>query len=410
MLEDEDGDVVVVVGGDAGRADQAVADDLRGAGRAGESGFERGDALVQVGVAALHQPVGVEDGGGAGAEGDGAGGVDPAAGAERRAGGFVGAGDRAVLVADQDRQVAGGGVHQAALVGVVDGVDAGGDLVGVDLGGEAVEELEHLVRGQVETGVGADGGAELAHDGGGPHPAAHDVADDQGGAAAAEGDHVVPVAADRGLGAAGLVGGGDAQVVGLFQFLWEQGALEGDGGLALAALAGAQPFGGLGVVGDVRGEHENGAAAGVVVAVLGDGGAGEGVRAAVDGLAGLQGAGLAAAQHLVEEREQAQLGEFGQGLAGGGAGGAGAEGRRVGVVDVGDAVVGAVDEGDEGRDAVQDVTRGQFVDGGHRGCAVGGLFGAGRGHGALPVSPGRPPSRSARRRGAAFRGAGRSSA
>src|SRR5690348_17401359 len=55
---------------------------------------------------------------------------------------------------------------------VVDGVDAGGDLAGVDLGGEPVEELEHLVRGQVEAGVGADGCAQLAHDGRGTDAAA----------------------------------------------------------------------------------------------------------------------------------------------------------------------------------------------------------------------------------------------
>ena len=58
-------------------------------------------------------------------------------------------------------------------------------------------------------------------------PAAHDVADDQGGAAGAEGDDVVPVAADRRFGAAGLVGGGDAQVVGLFEFLREQASAGG---------------------------------------------------------------------------------------------------------------------------------------------------------------------------------------
>ena len=147
--------------------------------------------------------------------------------------------------------MAGRGVDQAALVRVVDGVGAGGDLVGVDLRGEAVQELEDLVRGQVEAGVRADGRAELAHDRRRADPSAHDVADDEGRAAAAEGDDVVPVAADRGLRAAGLVGGGDAQVVGLLQLLGEQGALEGDGGLALAALAGAQALGGLGVVGDV---------------------------------------------------------------------------------------------------------------------------------------------------------------
>lgn len=133
----------------------------------------------------------------------------------------------------------------------MDGVDAGGDLTGVDLGGEPVEQLEHLVRGQVEAGVRADGGAQLAHDGGGADPAAHDVADDERGAAGAEGDDVVPVASDGGLGAAGLVGGGDPEVVGLFELLGEEGALEGDGGLALAAFAGPEAFGGLGVVGDV---------------------------------------------------------------------------------------------------------------------------------------------------------------
>ena len=178
--------------------------------------------------------------------------------------------------------MAGGGVDQAALVRVVDGVHAGGDLAGVDLGGEAVEELEDLVRRQVEAGVGADGGAELAHDGGGADAAAHHVADDEGGAAAAEGDDVVPVAADRGFRAAGLVGGGDAQVVGLLQLLGQQGALEGDGGLALAALAGAQALGGLGVVGDVGGEDEDaGAPSGRAGRSVAHGGAGEGVRAAV---------------------------------------------------------------------------------------------------------------------------------
>src|SRR5690606_10605454 len=233
------------------------------------------------------------------------------------------------------------------------------------------------------------------HDGRRADPAPHDVADDQGRAAAAEGDDVVPVAADRGLGAAGVVGGGDAQVVGVLQFLGEQGALEGDGGLALAAFAGAQAFGGLGVVGDVGGEDQHAAAAAVAAAGrFGDGGAGEGVGAAAGGLAGLDGAGLAAAQDLVEQGQQADLVELGQGVragagggglggiggggpgggegrggagqaggfgragagrAGGGAERAAAEGRGVGVVDVGDAVVRAVHQGDEGGDAVEDV-------------------------------------------------------
>ena len=72
-------------------AEQAVADDLGGAGGAGQGALQGGDALVDVLVAAFDQAVRVEDGGGAGAEGDRARGVQPAAGAERRAGGFVGA-------------------------------------------------------------------------------------------------------------------------------------------------------------------------------------------------------------------------------------------------------------------------------------------------------------------------------
>lgn len=336
--------------------------------------------------------------------------MQPAAGAERRPGGFVGAQDGAALVADEDREVARGGVDQPPLVGVVDGVHAGGDLVGVDLGGEAVEELQDLVRGQVEAGVRAYGGAQLAHDRRRADTAAHDVADDECGAAAAEGDHVVPVAADRGLRAAGLVGGRDAQVVGLLQLLGEQGALEGDGGLALAALAGAEPLGGLGVVGDVGREDEYAAALAFRRGV--DGGAGEGVRAAVGGLAGLDRAGLGAAQDLVEEREQAEFVQFGEGFARGLACRSGAEGSRVGVVDVRDPVFGAVDEGDERGDAVEDVAYRQFVDGGHGRRVVGQLLGAG--HAArerLPLAgPGRPCARTAPRCGAAFRGAGRSNA
>ena len=157
--------------------------------------------------------------------------------------------------------MAGGGVDEPALAGVVDRVDAGGDLAGVDLGGEAVEQLEDLVRGEVEAGVGADGGTELAHDGGGAHAAAHDVADDQGGTAGAEGDHVVPVAADGGVRAAGLVGGGDPQVVGLLQLLREQAALEGDGGLVQPAFTLPEPLGGLHLVRDVGGEDEDAALA-----------------------------------------------------------------------------------------------------------------------------------------------------
>lgn len=389
LLEDHDGDVVVVVGVDAEGAHEAVADDGGGALGSGEGAFEGGDAFVDVLAAAFDQAVGVEDGGGAGAQRDGAGGVEPAAGAQGRAGGVGGAADGAVLVADQDGEVAGGGVREEALVGVVDGVDAGGDLAGVDLGGEAVEELQDLVGRQVEAGVRADGGAELAHDGGGADAAAHDVSDDEGGAAGAEGDDVVPVAADGRFGAAGLVGGGDAEVVGLFQLLGQEGALEGDGGFALAAFAGAQAVDGFGVVGDVGEVDQDPGVVGVRFAVGGglgelDGGAGDGVRAAAaGGGAVLGGTGFAAALDLVEEGQQAEVAEFGEGEVCGLAGGAGAEAGGVGVVDVGDAVFGAVDEGDEGREQAEDLPYGELVEGGYggercrAGAGDGGVGGAG---------------------------------
>lgn len=213
--------------------------------------------MVDVLVAALDEAVRVEDGAAAGTQRDGPRGVQPAAGPQGRAGRLGGAVDRAVGVADEDGQMAGRGVDQAALVRVVDGVDAGGDLAGVDLGSQAVQELQDLVGREVEAGVGADRGAQLAHDGGGAHPAAHDIADDQGGTAGAEGDDVVPVAADRGVRAAGLVRGGDTEVVGLLQFLGQEGALEGDRGLALARFAGPQPLGGLDLVGDLGAEDQD---------------------------------------------------------------------------------------------------------------------------------------------------------
>ncbi len=369
VLDDQDRHVVVVLRGHSEGADQPVADDLRGPPGPGQGAGQGGDALVDVLAAPLDQAVRVEDGGGAGRERDGAGGVHPAAGAERGPGGVGGAVDGAVLVGDEDREVPGGGVDELFLVGVVDGVDAGRDLAGVDLGGEDVQQLDHLVRREVEPGVGADGGAELAHHGGGPDPAAHHVADDERGAARAEGDDVVPVAADRRVGAAGLVGGGDPEVVGLFQLLREQGALEGDGRLAVAALAGAQAFGGLGVVGDVGGVDEDAFAS----RLAGDGGAGHRVRAASGGPAGLDRAGGAAAQDLVEEGEDAELGELRHGRGGGGAGRAGAERGRVGVVDVGDLVVGAVQQGDRGGEPADDLAGGQVVEGG----AGGGLGGGG---------------------------------
>lgn len=220
--------------------------------------------------------------------------------------------------------------------------------------------------GEVEAGVGPHGRAQLTHHRGGAHPAAHHVPDDQRGAARAEGDDVVPVAADRGVRAARLVRGGDPQVVGLLQLLREQRALKGDGRFAVAALAGAQPLGRFGVVGDIGGVHED--AALVPLALVAPyGGAGDGVRASAAGLAGLDRARRAAAQDLVHQRQQAELGEFGHRFRCGGTAGAGAERCRVGVVDVRDAVVGSVHQGDEGGQLAEDVAGGEVLQGGRGG-------------------------------------------
>src|SRR5581483_556696 len=84
-----------------------------------------------------------------------------------------------------------------------------------------------------------------------------------------------------GVGAAGLVGGGDPEVVRLFELLREQAALEGDGGLAVAAFALAEPFRGLDLVGYLGAEDED--AADVV--------GGEGAAAGAEGAEACRGLG-----------------------------------------------------------------------------------------------------------------------
>ena len=69
--------------------------------------------------------------------------------------------------------------------------------------------------GARSSGVRAHRGAQLAHHGGGVHAAAHHVADHERRAAGADLDHVVPVAADLRARDAGLVEGGDLELVGV---------------------------------------------------------------------------------------------------------------------------------------------------------------------------------------------------
>ena len=67
--------------------------------------------------------------------------------------------------------------------------------------------------GEVQPRVRAHRGAQLAHHGGGAHAAAHHVADHQRGAAGADLDHVVPVAAHLRARDARLVEGRDLELV-----------------------------------------------------------------------------------------------------------------------------------------------------------------------------------------------------
>src|SRR5690606_12636786 len=116
-------------------------------------------------------------------------------------------------------------------------VDAAG---GAEAPGDLVQLREHLGRFQVELGEGADGGAQFAHGHGRAQAAAHDVADDQGGAVPGQFDDVEPVAADLAGPAGGRVAGqvpaGDVEAGGLRVAGREQGALEYQRAFVLAAV------------------------------------------------------------------------------------------------------------------------------------------------------------------------------
>lgn len=116
---------------------------------------------------------------------------------------------------------------RAGLLGADGGAEAAGDLV------EVGEDFCGL---QVELGESPDGGAQFAHGDGGAQAAAHDVADDEGGAVAGQFDDVEPVAADLGGGGAGQVAAGDVESRGLGVAGREQAALEDEGPLVFAAV------------------------------------------------------------------------------------------------------------------------------------------------------------------------------
>lgn len=156
--------------------------------------------------------------------------------------------------------MAGVGDGDAAGDGVVDGVDARGE---VDLGqarggvlglvaglavpgavvagaaeaaGDLVQRGEDVGRFEVEQGQGAYRRAQFAHRDGGAKAPSHDVADDEGGAVPGQFDHVEPVAADLGLHVAGEVAAGDVEPGRLGVARGQEAALQYQRALVLAAV------------------------------------------------------------------------------------------------------------------------------------------------------------------------------
>jgi hypothetical protein len=139
-------------------------------------------------------------------------------------------------------QTASGGPCDPAhpLGRVVHRHDAGGEVRrdhrAAEVLHQLVEMVQHLRRLEVEGGEGAGGGAQLAHHRRRAHSVAHDVADHQCDPAAAEPDHVVPVAADAGQVAGGQVAVGDVDARVVTRVGREQRALEHQRGLAFVRV------------------------------------------------------------------------------------------------------------------------------------------------------------------------------
>ncbi len=166
-----------------------------------------------------------------------------------------------VLGDDQDRwDVARLGRRELAGGRVEDDVHAGGEqrLVRAlgQVVGQVVDVPEQDVRRQVEPGQGADGGAQPSHRRGGPQTVTHHVTHHQGGPLARQRDDVEPVAADLGAAAARDVAVGDLDAGGLRHLLGQQGALQGEGGGALAGVEAGVVEGAAGPVREFDGEGQ----------------------------------------------------------------------------------------------------------------------------------------------------------
>lgn len=124
----------------------------------------------------------------------------------------------------------------ARVRGVVDGAEARGDLVVLQVAGGQVEPGEQPVGGDVQHHERTGDGPQPAHRGGGGKAVAGDVADDQRRASAGERHHVVPVAAHPVRVDGGRVVGMHPQAGGVRGGAREEGALEREDVLALTPV------------------------------------------------------------------------------------------------------------------------------------------------------------------------------
>src|SRR3954470_22582408 len=260
VAQQEQGDVVAA----AGAFEQGVRDEAEvfGVGD-GQPVGEAVHALVDVGLGGLDQTVGGQGDQGAGPQPE-RGHREVGLGDHAERGAAVRLGDlrAAVGVAQHRRQMSGAHAPGGALLQVEVQIDAGDEEVGLQVHQEAVGAGDDDVRGVPLDGVGAQGGAHLAHEGRGGGAVALDIADDEGDVVVEQRDHVVPVAAELQPRGAGQIAG-DGDRAGQFgQAAGQQLALEH----ADEFVLGVQGVGAhQGLSGEARGGGEQGAFVGAEV-------------------------------------------------------------------------------------------------------------------------------------------------
>ena len=160
--------------------------------------------------------------------------------------------DGAVAVHEQRRRVSRGRVGELLRVGIERQAQRRRHLVLVDVPEHAPQ---HVGGRRVLVGVRAEGVPQLAHQHGGGHAVAGDVADGHVHDAVGAPDRVVPVAADQQAGAARVVAADQLDALDVGKVVGEQAALQPHGDLVLALERGRaveRLRGLLGVPGDLR--------------------------------------------------------------------------------------------------------------------------------------------------------------